>query len=137
MGLGHTTGKHAGVTTWLARDKRAPNPTGCGKLILALSVATRVQANVANGLYGTVPWLLRFMRTEWALEGNAMTKKIGTVPVKSRVPRAVWAFAGLLTVLSTASSLIQLATNPDGSELSASSKEVLHANATWHIGTIW
>jgi hypothetical protein len=77
------------------------------------------------------------MRTEWALEGNAMTKKIGTVPVKSRVPPAVWAFAGLLTVLSTASSLIQFATNPGGNELSASLKEALYANATWHTGAIW
>ena len=64
-----------------------------------------------------------------------MNKTIGSVPVKSRVPLAAWAFAGLLAVLSTVSSLVQLAANPDRGELSASvsepAKEARHASVSW------
>jgi hypothetical protein len=64
-----------------------------------------------------------------------MTKTIGSVPVKSRVPLAAWALAGLVALLSTASSLIQLAANPDQAELSASAsepaKEARHASVSW------
>jgi hypothetical protein len=64
-----------------------------------------------------------------------MLKTIGSVPVKSRVPLAAWAFAGLVALLSTASSLSQLASNPNRAELSASAsepaKEARHASVTW------
>jgi hypothetical protein len=67
-----------------------------------------------------------------------MTKTIGSIPVKSRVPLAAWAFAGLLTLLSTLPSLVNLAVGPDR-DLSASAsknatttaKEARHASVNW------
>jgi hypothetical protein len=64
-----------------------------------------------------------------------MTKTIGSVPVKSRVPLAAWAFAGLLALLSTVSSLVQLAANSHRGELSATASEparqAQHASVNW------
>ena len=59
-----------------------------------------------------------------------MTKTIGSIPVKSRVPLAAWAFAGLLTLFSLLSSLVNVAVGPDGhlsgsaSKVQTSAKEV-------------
>ena len=53
-----------------------------------------------------------------------MTKTIGGVPVRSRVPLAAWAFAGLLTLLSLLSSLLQVA-GPDGHLSASASKQVI------------
>ena len=54
-----------------------------------------------------------------------MNKTIGSIPVKSRVPLAAWAFAGLLTLLSTLPSLVNLAVVGLDRDLSASaSKDV-------------
>ena len=44
-----------------------------------------------------------------------MNKTIGSIPVKSRVPLAAWAFAGLLTLLSTLPSLVNLCCRRSGS----------------------
>lgn len=68
-----------------------------------------------------------------------MNKTIGSVPVKSRVPLAAWAFAGLLTLLSTLPSLVNLAVVGLDRDLSASAskdvtttaKEARHAAVNW------
>ena len=68
-----------------------------------------------------------------------MNKTIGSVPVKSRVPLAAWAFAGLLTLLSTLPSLVNLAVVGLDRDLSASAskdvtitaKEARHATLNW------
>jgi len=41
-----------------------------------------------------------------------MLKLLPTLPVRTRVPLAVWAVAGMITVLSLASSLLHAATAP-------------------------
>ena len=63
-----------------------------------------------------------------------MIKILGSVPVKTRDPLTAWAFAGLLTLLSIASSLLHFAAGP--AHLSASALEQVttsarHANMTW------
>ena len=62
-----------------------------------------------------------------------MNKTIGSIPVKSRVPLAAWAFAGLLTLLSTLPSLVNLAVVGLDRDLSASAiaKEARHATLNW------
>jgi hypothetical protein len=64
--------------------------------------------------------------------------RIGRFPFKSRVPLTAWAFAGLVTLLSILSSLVDVAVGPD-QHLSASAskhvtttaKEVRHASVNW------
>jgi hypothetical protein len=63
-----------------------------------------------------------------------MIKLIGGVPAKTRVPLTAWTFAGLLTLLSLASSLLHFAAGP--ADLSASALEQVtssarHASASW------
>jgi hypothetical protein len=63
-----------------------------------------------------------------------MIKMLGSVPVKTRVPLAAWVVAGLLSLLSIASSLLDFAAGP--ADLSTSSFEqvattVRQANMSW------
>jgi hypothetical protein len=65
-----------------------------------------------------------------------MIRTIGSVPVKTRVPLAAWAFAGLLTLLSTFSSLLQAVVGPDftpaASEQATNlAREARHASVNW------
>jgi hypothetical protein len=53
-----------------------------------------------------------------------MNQTIGSIPVKSRVPLAAWAFAGLLTLLSTLPSLVNLAVGLDRDLSASASKDV-------------
>jgi hypothetical protein len=58
-----------------------------------------------------------------------MIKILGSVPVKTRVPLTAWAFAGLLTLLSIASSLLHFATGlADLEQVTTSAR---HANMSW------
>lgn len=41
-----------------------------------------------------------------------MIRSIGSVPVKTRVPVAAWTFAGLITLFSMISSLLQVVAGP-------------------------
>lgn len=60
-----------------------------------------------------------------------MIRTIGSVPVKTRVPLAAWAFAGLITLFSTASSLLQVVTDPGQNvTLSASEQATTFASKT-------
>jgi hypothetical protein len=60
--------------------------------------------------------------------------KIGGIPVKTRVPLAVWLLAGLLTLVSLASSMVHhIANMPSSNVVSACASEpttsgVLHAS---------
>jgi len=67
-----------------------------------------------------------------------MNQTIGSIPVKSRVPLAAWAFAGLLTLLSTLPSLVNLAVGPDrdlsasaSKDVTTTAKEARHATVNW------
>jgi hypothetical protein len=67
-----------------------------------------------------------------------MNQTIGSIPVKSRVPLAAWVFAGLLTLLSLCSSLVNVAVGPGGhlsasasKQVQTSAKEALHASVNW------
>lgn len=67
-----------------------------------------------------------------------MNQTIGSIPVKSRVPLAAWVFAGLLTLLSLCSSLVNVAVGPDGhlsasasKQVQTSAKEARHASVNW------
>ena len=58
-----------------------------------------------------------------------MIKIAGSLPVKTRVPLAAWILAGLVTILSTLSSLIQFATGSTVAEqIFQPVKEVHHAS---------
>ena len=58
-----------------------------------------------------------------------MIKTIGSVPVKSRVPLAAWSFAGILTLLSIVSSLVQVAAGQG--DLAASGLEQVMTSARY------
>ena len=58
-----------------------------------------------------------------------MMKTIGSVPLKSRVPLAAWSFAGILTLLSIASSLVQVAAGQV--DLTASGLEQVMSSARY------
>jgi hypothetical protein len=62
-----------------------------------------------------------------------MNIRIGSIPVKSRVPFAAWALAGLIALLSTASSFVQSYAHRGQHEVlaSATAKEAQHASLMW------
>jgi hypothetical protein len=64
-----------------------------------------------------------------------MNQTIGSIPVKSRVPLTAWAFAGLLTLFSLLSSLVNVAVGPGGhlsgsasNQVQTSAKQAQHAS---------
>jgi len=56
--------------------------------------------------------------------------RLGRFPFKSRVPLTAWAFAGLATLLSILSSLVDVAVGPDP-HVTTIAKELRHASVNW------
>jgi hypothetical protein len=76
----------------------------------------------------------RYWRNEGVFEGKFAMITIGGVPVKTRVPLTAWAFAGVLTLLSLSSSLVQLVS---GSVQSAASPATHAETAAHQARVIW
>jgi hypothetical protein len=62
---------------------------------------------------------------------------LGSLPVKTRVPLAAWAFAGLLTLLSISSSLVNIAAGPDRHLSASASKQVTTTAKAEHASVNW